>query len=270
MSWDVAIVKIRGEFRPLEEVEPDDYLPLGKRSAVQKAIRKAFPSAQWSGPTQALYSAEEFAIDFEFDRVESSKTMVLHVSHGTGDPIPALLSLTEPNGWLIVDASTGEFIDPNDPSHVGWDGYKSLVTGTKPAKKQARKPALKSAKKSPPKKSADKSRSTLLLPTAYDGPPKGYTADREETLFIPPAKKGGKWTRRTVTARYVDGRLMRFLGDLLPVPPKGKGFTGGVALSGFGGYRGDFHIVTSVVENGRFVGQTITEIRLADTDGFGE
>src|SRR5579871_2904655 len=47
MSWDVAIVRISGDFRPLAEVEPGDYLPLGGLERVRAAISDAFPSAEW-------------------------------------------------------------------------------------------------------------------------------------------------------------------------------------------------------------------------------
>ena len=126
MSWDVAIVKIRGGFRPIAEVGSDDYVPLGELEAVQTAIRVAFPSAQWSDPTWAVYLGSDFQIEFSLDGVVSSNTVIAHV-HGTGDPIPSLLNLTQANGWLVVDCSTGEFIDPKNPSYEGWEGFKALV-----------------------------------------------------------------------------------------------------------------------------------------------
>jgi hypothetical protein len=48
MSRDVAIVRIRGKFRPVEEVEEEDYLPLGDLKKVTAAVKWAFPSAEWS------------------------------------------------------------------------------------------------------------------------------------------------------------------------------------------------------------------------------
>ena len=51
MSWDAVIVRIRGPFRPIAEVEADDYLPLGTLDAVATAVRSAFPDAEWHGPT---------------------------------------------------------------------------------------------------------------------------------------------------------------------------------------------------------------------------
>ncbi len=128
MSWDVAIVKIRGEFRPIEEVEAEDYVPLGELADVRAAIRKTFPTAEWSTPDGALYLGPDYEIEIGLDGVESESTVLLHV-HGTGDPIPSLLKLSEANGWLLVDCTTSEFIDPENPSYEGWEGFKELCQG---------------------------------------------------------------------------------------------------------------------------------------------
>lgn len=126
MSWDVAIVKIRGDFRPITEVEPDDFLPLGDEAAVEAAINSAFSSTQWCGSTWAVYQGPNFEIEFSLSDMASSNSILLHI-HGDGDPIPSLLELTGKNGWLAVDCSTGEFIDPKKPSYEGWEGFKELI-----------------------------------------------------------------------------------------------------------------------------------------------
>jgi hypothetical protein len=124
MSWDMVIVKIRGDLRPIAQVKSDDYVPLGPLQVVQAAIRTAFPSARWSSPTWVVYSGKdstsgkELAIEFSLDGGDSHNAVALH-AHGPGDPVPSLLRLTEPNGWLIVDCSSGQFIDPTNPSYEG-------------------------------------------------------------------------------------------------------------------------------------------------------
>ncbi len=113
MSREVVIVRIRGQFRPIEEVEEEDFLPLGSLKDVSAAVRAAFPLAEWSNPTWAVYLHGDFQIEFSLDDVEFG--MILHV-HGPGNPIPSLLKLTEANGWLAIDCSSGKFIDPAKPS----------------------------------------------------------------------------------------------------------------------------------------------------------
>jgi len=129
MSWDVALVRIRGVFHPIDEVEEADYLPLGDPASVRKAIRSTFPTAEWSNSDWAVYCGKDFQIEFSLSGVASHNAIVLHV-HGTGDPIRPLLKLTESNGWLAVDCSTGQFIDPQNPSYHGWEGFKALLDPT--------------------------------------------------------------------------------------------------------------------------------------------
>ena len=125
MSWDVAIVRIRGKFRPIKEVKGKDYLPLGDLKKVRAAVSTAFPSAEWSNPKWAFYSGPDFSIEIDLEGVKSGNTILMFV-HGSGDPIPSILKLTEANGWLAVDCSSGQFIDPTNPSYESWEGFKEL------------------------------------------------------------------------------------------------------------------------------------------------
>ncbi len=77
MSRDVAIVRIRGKFRPVEEVEEEDYLPLGNVKKVTAAVKAAFPSAKWSNPKWAVYLGPDFEIEFDLDGVKSGNTMAM-------------------------------------------------------------------------------------------------------------------------------------------------------------------------------------------------
>jgi hypothetical protein len=94
---------------------------------VAAAIRSAFPTAEWDGPTHAHGGLDECTgILFDFHEVEGYN--FVHVSvNGTRDPIPLLLGLVNANNWVILDIQNGEFIDPANPSHQGWLGYRSLV-----------------------------------------------------------------------------------------------------------------------------------------------
>src|SRR5262249_54862664 len=64
MSWAVALVRVRGAFRPIAEVREADYVPLGDLASVRAAIRAAFPTAEWSGAGRALHYGKDFEIEF--------------------------------------------------------------------------------------------------------------------------------------------------------------------------------------------------------------
>jgi hypothetical protein len=129
MSWDAVILRIRGPIRPAEEVAESEYLPLGSLESVAAAIQSAFPTVEWDGPTYAHGSLDEYTgITFELHEVEGYSFVAVSVS-GSHDPIPPLLALADANDWVIMDIQNGEFIDPANPSHEGWLGYRSLVDG---------------------------------------------------------------------------------------------------------------------------------------------
>ena len=119
MGRHVAIVRIRGAIRTLETVSKEDYLPLGDLPSVRSALKNAFPTAEWSSQTCGLYhgvdNGLEFGIDFSTDGNESVDNIGLIIS-GPGDAGPAVMKLTKPNGWLAIDVSAAEFIDPDNPS----------------------------------------------------------------------------------------------------------------------------------------------------------
>ena len=129
MSWDAVILRVRGAIRPAEEVAESEYLPLGSLESVAAAIQSAFPTVEWDGPTHAHGSLDEYTgIMFDLHEVEGYSFVGVSVS-GSYDPIPSLLTLVQANDWVIMDVQNGEFIDPANPSHEGWLGYRSLVDG---------------------------------------------------------------------------------------------------------------------------------------------
>src|SRR5262249_26161901 len=124
--------------------------PLGDLKSVAAAVRAAFPSAEWSqfDPKRATYLGSDFEIEISLDGAKSVDSIVLHVQ-GTGDPIPSILKLTEANGWLAIDCSTSESLEPTDPSYEGWQGFQELARDLAPPPKRRprgreKRPASKS------------------------------------------------------------------------------------------------------------------------------
>jgi len=129
MSWDAVFLRIRGPVRPIEEVADDDYLPLGIRESIAAAVRLVFPDADWDSPNYARYGLDKYtAVTIDLQHVETSNSIHVSVSE-PGNPIPALLSLANANGWVVLDCSTGEILDPASTSSEGFTGYKSLWEG---------------------------------------------------------------------------------------------------------------------------------------------
>ena len=130
MSWDAVLLRIKGKLRPIEELDDADYLPLGKRKDVLAAIAAAFPAAEWDSPGQLIYSRGDLSIEFNPNGKSAVDSVIVEV-RGDGDPITPLLDLAKSNGWAVLDASTSEFIDPDQPSDEGYGGYRQLLRGVR-------------------------------------------------------------------------------------------------------------------------------------------
>jgi hypothetical protein len=128
MSWDAVILKIQGPFRPIEEVADEDYLPLGSVESVAERIRAAFPGAEWSSPTWATWGLDgNTGVTIDLEGVDSSNSILVSVS-GSGNPVPHLLALARTNDWVVLDCSTTEFINADEGSSEGWEGFQSVMS----------------------------------------------------------------------------------------------------------------------------------------------
>jgi hypothetical protein len=143
MSWDAVLFRIKGKLRPIEEMDDDDYLPLGLHKEVVSAILASFPTATRKKPTQLIYTEGDLSIEFIPQGRNPVESVLLEV-RGEGDPISPLLDLATRNGWVMLDASTSEFIDADNPSDEGYGGYRKLLKSAR-APKQSKRPK-------PPKK----------------------------------------------------------------------------------------------------------------------
>ena len=61
----------------------------------------------------------------ELSNVETSNSIHVSVS-GPGNPLLDLLSLSNANGWIVIDCSSSEFIDPASLASEGFAGYKAM------------------------------------------------------------------------------------------------------------------------------------------------
>jgi len=117
MSWDVLKYNSCGS--PPKDMEnlrdehkPD---PLGSASTVRMSISQNLPGFDWSDPTWGIYDGDEFLIEFNTGEEDPINSIMLHVRGGS-DAIAAILRFANPNKWSLLDFSTGEFLDPENPS----------------------------------------------------------------------------------------------------------------------------------------------------------
>jgi hypothetical protein len=136
MSWDAFLVRVKGKVDPDNPWEAEE-VPLGSRKVVLDAIKSEFPDLEQQSNSEFLFTdGHDLSIDFKLIGGSPVKQVMLEV-RGQGDPLTPLLRLATSNGWLILDVSTSDYIDPKKPSRSGYGGYRKMVKSiTTPKKKR--------------------------------------------------------------------------------------------------------------------------------------
>ena len=132
MSWDVMVFDLAGA-APSEIDFGADFKPqsMGSADEVRLKISEHLRAVDWSDPTWGIYEGDGFSFEFNMGKEAETNSFMVHV-RGGGDAVKSLLSFTAPNGWSLFDCTTGEFIDPTNPSDEGWkafQGYRDKIVG---------------------------------------------------------------------------------------------------------------------------------------------
>ncbi len=126
MSWDVMIFNTRGKTPPsIEEFQESDCESFGAAAAVRQGISMILPGIDWSDPTWGIYDGDGFSIEFNVGSEDPIESIMLHV-RGGGDAISAITSFARPLGWTALDCTTGELLDLDNPSQVGWENFQAF------------------------------------------------------------------------------------------------------------------------------------------------
>ena len=123
MSWDVMIFHLREKPKSLEDLRDAVMLPLGHAVQVRAAVSAVLVGVDWSDCTWGLYGRDDFSIEFNVGKEDPIQNMMLHV-RGGGDAVADIMKLVVANGWVALDCSTSEFLDPTAPSDEGWVGFQ--------------------------------------------------------------------------------------------------------------------------------------------------
>lgn len=124
MSWDVLVVNFAGKTPPANEMADEPpAVPLGPAAKVRNDITAKLPGVDWSDPTWGIYEGETFSIEFNIGKDDPLESIMLHV-RGGGAAIPAMMAFAKPLGWSLLDCSTSEYLDPENPSSEGWEGFQ--------------------------------------------------------------------------------------------------------------------------------------------------
>ena len=123
MSWDVAVFNLQDKPRTLDDLREEMILPFGPAARVREGISAVLPDVDWSDPTWGIYGGEGFSIEFNVGKDDPIQNMMLHV-RGGGDAVADIMKLVVANGWIALDCTTSEFLDPAAPSSEGWIAFQ--------------------------------------------------------------------------------------------------------------------------------------------------
>jgi hypothetical protein len=123
MSWDVMVFHLRDKPKSLEDLRDDAMLPLGPAVQVRDGVSAVLSGVDWSDRTWGLYGGDGFSIEFNVGDEDPIQNMMLHV-RGGGDAVADIMKLVVANGWVALDCSTSEFLDPAAASNEGWTGFQ--------------------------------------------------------------------------------------------------------------------------------------------------
>jgi hypothetical protein len=105
-------------------LQESDCEPLGPAGVVRQQISALLPGIDWSDPTWGVYEGDGFSIEFSVGDDDPIDAMMLHV-RGGDDAISKIVTFTRPLGWSALDCSTGQFLDLENPSQEGWEGFQA-------------------------------------------------------------------------------------------------------------------------------------------------
>ena len=125
MSWDVMVFKFAGTPPSIEEFDESNLQPMGAHASIRERISQHLPGVDWSDPTWGNYERDGLSFEFNMGEDDPITNFMVHV-RGTGDAIAALMRFAVPSGWTVLDCSTGEFLDPANPSDAGWTGFQAF------------------------------------------------------------------------------------------------------------------------------------------------
>src|SRR5262249_14344261 len=128
MSWDVVILKFNSPRPDITEIWYEVLhlaVSMGETETVRAKITSSLPDVDWSLPDWGVLRANGCSIEFDYGARGGPMIdyFVLHV-HGSGDPFLTICKMCRENEWYALDCSTGDFIDLEQPSRSGWQGFK--------------------------------------------------------------------------------------------------------------------------------------------------
>lgn len=127
MSWDLIA------YKPVDADDPSSAkASLGEWSEVKSWVSRQF-DAQWLGDFWCGFQGEGYAVEINVGSFDTKVGDVIDSLsfevRGSGNPLPLLTDFCKKNTLNLVDLTTGDLIDLDNPSDVGWHAFQEHRDG---------------------------------------------------------------------------------------------------------------------------------------------
>ena len=107
-----------------------DYIQKGSKGAGAAELRDELATffdgdLDWSDPSWGHLDGQHFSYKFNFTEFGVVGGFMLRV-RGDGDAVSPIVAMCKHFGWQAVDTSQGDFINLDDSSTDGWDGFQAF------------------------------------------------------------------------------------------------------------------------------------------------
>ncbi|GMU24727.1 MAG: hypothetical protein AMXMBFR13_47990 [Phycisphaerae bacterium] len=119
----------KGQCITIEQMQLPGFRPpeMGTWREIKTKLSACLPTIEWEAQEWgcALYREGGMHLELPQSLEDPVCCFTLRFRTGAGgDPIPVLTRLIKAYGWSLLDMSTGSFLDPDNPSYAGWEGFK--------------------------------------------------------------------------------------------------------------------------------------------------
>jgi hypothetical protein len=133
VSWDVMVFDFKGQRITIEQMQLPGFRPpeMGLWSEIKAKLSACLPAIEWKAPEWGCALYRDGGVHLELPEFLEDPVCCFTLRFRTGaggDPIPVLTRLMEAYDWSLLDMSTGIFLDPDNPSDVGWSGFRSYCS----------------------------------------------------------------------------------------------------------------------------------------------
>lgn len=124
MSWDIML--INSPRKPNLNGEDPDLPAFPPQSVLIETFKRVYPESHFSDDGWGSSDAEDHSIEINLGNDDDEpQTSITVFVRGGSNPVARIVQLCKLAGWQAYDTTMGDYIDLENPSKNGFDGWQS-------------------------------------------------------------------------------------------------------------------------------------------------